>query len=1157
MLSFKSLSKLVVSTALADKARIVFQTESGEFLNAELTGLRTYMTADVNARIDAIVQNPTSTPSIWPTARKLTLGGALTGNVSFNGSADFTLTAQIADNGLTIAKTQGLSTELSAIHDEIDAVDAKVAGKADVDHTHIRPYDNAFTSSTFADHRLGINLAGYTSSDINYNVLQMNGGDIVTQFRMGGQGLLRYRTLDKATNTWSTEVTIWTNATLFPADYARLDGAIFAGPVSIRGDEFSVRPGTATSNPLLSLRNFAGLPQGGLTWDRTTDTIRLQRASGDGAGIEGELSMSATEMTFNGYSIYHAGNLNVAGLLTTGGGIKEVFTDTPTVYGAAQNTNDLPAGRAVVPQTAPNTPGSTSALWYVETTIVNTGNNRVQKAVGIGSGEVWLRAFNGTSWTSWRRQWDNTNLSTANFLTRGSAGLGGVAETPTDLNSLSGGGWYRYRGVDGPTTGDYYLVQHIQGQDTAHQLAFRGQRYWMRSYGFESTTAWQPWIELPTSAGGDVSSKWDVTAATAHGLQGAVPLAAAMNARDLQGLGLFSTNLSGSTGAPAYAGTGQAMTLHMQSGSLTVGGLAQLSTLGIQSDNPELFLRTGNAGTYGAWAKILTDKNLIVNDVMIKRTNLAAQNLNTITTTGFYQQLLDSNATGALNYPLATGGLLEVYAPSATYVWQEYRIRNSSVTYRRYLYSGAWSSWKQTLDAGGAAEDYLGQTPRLIDNTTTDCNTITAERVLIRSGAPNTPPAQTGNDYWLVESVNSYNSSNRMQRAYTYNGAIPFAYTRSLFGTTWTPWTKAVNNGDTPIFPQVALGTATNGGLLYNSDGSTGAVSIRSGNTTLYAYYSFYQNGEFHALNGNVRAAKLLIGGQGALLQQASNPTLTYISTAGEAAAGRGWRTQANVADSSDGGYRLERWSGSAWVLASIAGENGHAFYQPSGTGASVIAAHGTRGVQTGTYGMWASGNRLWQMGYETNRNFMLWTYDDNGTYMGNPLQLSRAGDLNILNRISSGGGHYTSTSANTVLSAGGGGAVYLRAGGADNASGQAYLQTDGLFVVGDMGLASDRAYKDQIVDLPYNGRLQPREWIDIRTGKKMMGFVSQEVQERYPHLVAKGQDGLLQLKYANALAVVSHQANQLEDRVIELTAENADLKKRLERLEAIVLGNS
>lgn len=1154
MLSFKSLSKLVVSTALADKARIVFQTESGEFLNAEMAGLRTYMNADVNARIDAIVQNPTSTPSIWPTARKLTLGGALSGNVSFNGSADFTLTAQIADNGLTIAKTQGLSAELSAIHAEIDDVDAKVVGKADIDHTHIRAFGPKFTSGTYADHWEGLNLSALAGG-ISTNILEINNGVMVTHLRIQPNGLMTVRNLEKSASAWGDAVTIWTSAGFDPANYARLDGATFTGAVSFKGITADLWAGTSTSNASLMLRNFNGLAQGALSWDRVSDTLRLQRYTGDGAALEGELSMSANALTFNGYQLYHAGNLDVTGLLTTGGAIKEVFVDAPTVYGAATNVNELPKGRALVPSGAPNSPGNTSATWYVETTAISTGTTVAQKAVGVDSAEVWLRAFNGTSWTSWRRQWDNVNLSTANYLTRGDSGLGGVAATPTSLDTLSGAGWYRYRGIDGPTTGDYYLVQHIQGQDTAHQFAFRGQRYWMRSYGFDNTSTWQPWIELPTSASGDISSKWDVALATAHGLQGTPPLAANMNTRDLQGLGMFATNLSGATGAPAYVGSGQTMTLHLQSGNLTVGGLAQLSTLGIQTDNPELFLRTGNAGTYGAWAKVHTDKNLVTSELFRKGANLAGQNLNTIVTTGFYQQMVDSNATVALNYPLATGGLLFVHTPTTGYTWQEYRIRNSTVTYKRYLYSGAWSAWRQMLDAGGATEDYLGQAPRFIDNTTTDLNGITAERVLIKSGAPNTPPAQTGNDYWVVETINSYNGTNRVQRAYSYNGTIPFAYTRSCFGSTWTAWTKCVNNGDSPTFPQVALGPAGTGGLLYMSDASLGTVSVRAGNSTLYAYYSFNQAGEFHALNGNVRAAQKLIAGQGALLQQASNPTLTYISPAGEAATGRGWRTQANVADSSDGGYRLERWSGSAWQVAHIAGENGHAFYQAAGTGASVIAAHGTRGVQTGTYGMWASGNRLWQIGYETDRKFMLWTYDDNGTYLGNPLSLSRAGDLNILNRVSSGG-HYTSTNASTVLSSAGGGAVYLRANGPDNAAGQAYLQTDGLWVVPDMALSSDRAYKDAIVDLGYNGRLRPREWIDIRTGKKMMGFVSQEVQERYPHLVVKGQDGLLQLKYTNTLAVVSHQANQLEDRVLELTAENVELKKRLDRLEAIVLGS-
>ena len=170
---------------------------------------------------------------------------------------------------------------------------------------------------------------------------------------------------------------------------------------------------------------------------------------------------------------------------------QEGFADDPVVYSGSQNFNSLPPGRGILSSSNPNSPGNSSLSWYVETTAV-VGSNRLQKAIGQDIGEVWLRAFNGTAWTTWRRQWDSTNLSTASYLTRGSNGLGGTAQSGgSDIDGLTQSGWYSYQGAQAPTSDVGYLIEHVQGTSTAVQTARSGQKCFQRG---KSSSTWAPWL---------------------------------------------------------------------------------------------------------------------------------------------------------------------------------------------------------------------------------------------------------------------------------------------------------------------------------------------------------------------------------------------------------------------------------------------------------------------------------------------------------------------------------------------------------------------------------------------------------------------------------------------------------------------------------------
>lgn len=1018
MLSFKSLSGLGLSNAYTADSRIVFQTPSGEFLNSRMDNLKTWITADAIQRIIALEEDPAGGPSIWPAARKITLGGGiLVGNVSIDGSQDVTLTASIADNSIPQVKIIGLGATFTGYDTQIAGINTSLGNKADKNHTHGVTYAQ-LTSATFADHAPGLNQGNLTMGGQSVIAMEAVGSDFIGQLMFSSAGVYTFRTLRNDGAGWAA-TTAWHSGNLNIGEYAKLTGAAFTGSLSGRS-----YLGLDASNGAAAIRIEK---DGQATW------IRSQT----GATVDRSLAHYAVEdFRVDNRKVYHEGNLNVANLLQKNGAIQEVFADDPVVYSGSQNFNSLPPGRGILSSSNPNSPGNSSLSWYVETTAV-VGSNRLQKAIGQDIGEVWLRAFNGTAWTTWRRQWDSTNLSTASYLTRGSNGLGGTAQSGgSDIDGLTQSGWYSYQGAQAPTSDVGYLIEHVQGTSTAVQTARSGQKCFQRG---KSSSTWSPWLEMAAGTIPDFSSKWDTSQAVARGLSTTPQVQNAFNSQNVGGLSHFVSNMASATNGPS-GWTGQALSLHFQPGSTTVGALAQLSLMGAVSDNPNLAIRTGLNGSYGAWAQVYTDKNVDINLFWAKKADLTASDLNGILTSGMYHQTLDSNATLARNYPRANvGGLLKVWAPTSTIVWQEYSSRNSPWSYRRYLFAGAWSKWEAMFNGG------------------------------------------TGID------------------------------------------------------------------------------------------------------------------------QLTDNPGMALMSPSGFTSSGKGWQFYAAVTDAADGGAFLRRWNGSGWQNAMAMSAQGVAFYQPSGAGSTVVAAHGAVGVQTGAYGMFAGGLRLWQMGYESNRDFKVWAYDDNGAYLSNPMTLTRDG------RVLAGAGHFNSPTTAAVLGCLPGGVLYLRPNGVDNGTGETQVTAASMRIGGgqpesqyrfgvddwyffsntnnmgwystangyglrlekasktitafgyleasDFGLTSDGRMKRHIVDMAYNGRLRPRQWIDPKSGETHLGFVSQEVQENYPSFVRPDNNGILRLAYPRMVAVVSHQVNAVEDEVEKLKAENEGLKHRLQMLEDLVAG--
>jgi len=73
--------------------------------------------------------------------------------------------------------------------------------------------------------------------------------------------------------------------------------------------------------------------------------------------------------------------------------------------------------------------------------------------------------------------------------------------------------------------------------------------------------------------------------------------------------------------------------------------------------------------------------------------------LNSITSTGWWVQTGNANATSANNYPAGLAGQLRVYYTS-THIVQEYTTyANNNDVYRRYCFSGTWYPWTKDWDS--------------------------------------------------------------------------------------------------------------------------------------------------------------------------------------------------------------------------------------------------------------------------------------------------------------------------------------------------------------------------------------------------------------------------------------------------------------------------
>lgn len=95
----------------------------------------------------------------------------------------------------------------------------------------------------------------------------------------------------------------------------------------------------------------------------------------------------------------------------------------------------------------------------------------------------------------------------------------------------------------------------------------------------------------------------------------------------------------------------------------------------------------------------------------------------------------------------------------------------------------------------------------------------------------------------------------------------------------------------------------------------------------------------------------------------------------------------------------------------------------------------------------------------------------------------------------------------------------------------------------GDVTAYSDARLKKNIQTLDYRGPIEPRTY--IKDGKQCIGFIAQEVRNKYPELVLGSEENeYLSLNYGGITAVLAAENKELRERVSELD-------ERLKRIES------
>jgi len=306
------------STTLGDGDTLTFSGTANEVTVAESSGTITIGLPDsITADVTGDVTGNADTASAWATARTITLGGDLTGNVSIDGSANVTLTATVAANSVAlgtdtsgnyVATIAGTSNEITVSGSGSETAAVTIGLPDDVTITNDLSVGNDLTVTgnlTVSGTTTTVNTETINLAD---NIILINSNEAGAPSQNGGIEVER-GTSTNVTLVWDETADKWTvGSETFVA--ATFEGALTG---NVTGD---VTGNADTATALETARTI-----GGVSFDGSANinlpgvnTAGNQNTSGNAATA----TALATARTIGGVSFDGSANINLPGVNTAG-----------------------------------------------------------------------------------------------------------------------------------------------------------------------------------------------------------------------------------------------------------------------------------------------------------------------------------------------------------------------------------------------------------------------------------------------------------------------------------------------------------------------------------------------------------------------------------------------------------------------------------------------------------------------------------------------------------------------------------------------------------------------------------------------------------------------------------------------------------------------
>ena len=179
------------------------------------------VTLSLPATINA---NTTGTAASWTTARTITLGGDLTGNVSIDGSANVTLTATIAANSVALG-TDTTGNYVASITGGTGVTVTGGTGEVSTPSIAIGQAVATTSDVTFGSVSTSVTENGGTATTLqrsSYDVTTSTSPNVVESHAVSGHTTVKYLVQAiQGTNTVSTEIlAVYNNSTVNYTEYA-------------------------------------------------------------------------------------------------------------------------------------------------------------------------------------------------------------------------------------------------------------------------------------------------------------------------------------------------------------------------------------------------------------------------------------------------------------------------------------------------------------------------------------------------------------------------------------------------------------------------------------------------------------------------------------------------------------------------------------------------------------------------------------------------------------------------------------------------------------------------------------------------------------------------------------------------------------------------